>query len=64
MTADESLQLAIAFAIGKTSMRPRSRDASANDREKMDAARIIVDHLKLCGYTITPGTPPKPHSFP
>lgn len=55
MTREEPLLDAIAFAIGKTPLKPRSRIAADNDRERFEAARVILEHLKLCGYTITPG---------
>lgn len=56
---DRNLEHSISYAIGLTSLRPRSRIAADNDREKMAAARTIIEHLKLCGYTITagPGAP-------
>lgn len=62
MSDDYQLQLSVAFAIGKTALRPRSRVAADNDRDKLAAARIILDHLKLCGYTITPGPGAPLHS--
>lgn len=62
MTDEDILRDTIAFAIGKTSLRPRSRIAAENDREKLAAARVILEHLKLCGYTITPGPGAPLHS--
>lgn len=62
MTDEEGLLHAIAFAISKTSLKPRSRIAADNDREKAAAARVILEHLKLCGYAITPGPGAPLHS--
>lgn len=62
MTAEEFALHAIAYAIGKTPLRPRSRIAADNDAAKLAAARVNLEHLKLSGFTITPGQGAPLHS--
>ncbi|CAN1721948.1 protein of unknown function [Hyphomicrobium sp. 1Nfss2.1] len=62
MTADELAVHTIAYAIGTTSLRPRSRIAADNDAAKLAAARAILEHLKLSGFTVTPGPGAALHS--
>lgn len=62
MNPDELAVHAVAYAIGLTSLRPRSRIADDNDRAKLAAARVILEHLKLSGFTVTPGEGAALHS--
>jgi len=62
MTPDELALHAIAYAIGQTPLRPRSRVAADNDAAKLAAARVILEHLKLSGFTVTPGQGAALHS--
>lgn len=62
MTEEENILFTIGFALSKTSLRPRSKDRFANDLATKAAARIIYDHMKLCGFKITPGPGIEGHS--
>lgn len=62
MDDEENLRSSIAYAIGLTSLRPRSRMASDNDRDKDFAARTIIEHLRLCGWRFWRKPPDPPHS--
>jgi hypothetical protein len=59
---DRNLEHSISYAIGLTSLRPFSRIAADNDREKMAAARTIIEHLKVCASTPPPGPAAPLHS--
>jgi len=62
MTEEEAIKFSIAFAISKTSLRPRSKNVTENGQDRAAAAKIIYDYLKLCGYKIIPGPGVEPHS--
>lgn len=62
MDDEENLESSIAYAIRLTTLKPRNRDASQNDRDRAFAARKIIAHLKLCGWRFWKPPPDPPHS--
>lgn len=62
MDDDANIKSSIAYAIGLTSLKPRNRDATQNDRDRAFAAQKILDHLKLCGWRFWKKPMDPPHS--
>jgi hypothetical protein len=59
---DDPIKFDISFALSRTSLRPRHRNASDNDRDRALAAQTILEHLKLCGWRFWKKPPAPPHS--
>jgi hypothetical protein len=60
---DDRIEFDISYAISRTSLRPRHRNATENDQERAFAAQRILEHLKLCGWRFWRRAPAPPHSI-
>lgn len=58
------LEFAIAYAIGRTSLRPRHKEARMNDLDCAIAAKEIRKYLEMSGFVIMKKPPLKAHSIP
>lgn len=56
---EADLAHSIAFALQQSGALKRN---DRIDEPQHRVARAIIDHLKLCGYVITPPSGTKPHS--
>ena len=59
---DDRITFDISYALRLTTLRPRRRTATDNDRDRVLAAQTIIEHLKLCGWRFWKGRPGPPHS--
>lgn len=61
---DDTLVFSVSYAISKTGLRPRHKDADKNARERTYAARTILEQLEMSGYVFYKKPPAPWNSIP
>lgn len=61
---DDTLVFSVSYAISKTELRPRHKDADKNARERTYAARTILEQLEMSGYVFYKKPLPPWNSIP